>query len=280
MTRPSPLVRVTSTRLATYPDPSSSIRRSTGEAAHQRRPLAEAVFYEVHVKGFSQLDPAVPVELRGTYAGLAHPASVARLVDLGITAVELLPVHQSVPEAFLLERGLTNYWGYNTIGFFAPNAAYSAAVRAGGPPGCQVAEFQEMVRSLHEAGLDVVLDVVYNHTAEAGADGPTLCFRGLDNAAYYRLGSDRSTYVDTTGCGNSLDAGSPTFLRLMMDSLRYWVEVMGVDGFRFDLAATLARQDGGFDDASSVLRPRRTGPGAVRGDPGRRALGRRAGRQL
>ncbi len=220
---------------------------------HQRRPREQSVFYEVHVKGFSELDLSVPAELRGTYAGLAHPASVAYLVDLGITTVELLPVHASVPEAFLVERGLTNYWGYNTIGFFAPNASYSAAVRAGGPAGSEVAEFQAMVRALHDAGLDVVLDVVYNHTAEAGVDGPTLCFRGLDNAAYYRLDRDRARYVDTTGCGNSLDGGSPTFLRLMMDSLRYWVEVMGVDGFRFDLAATLARQNGGFDGASAFF---------------------------
>ena len=224
-----------------------------GDAIRPRRPLEQTVFYEVHVKGFTELDPAVPASLRGTYAGLAHPATIARLVDLGVTTVELLPVHQNVPEAFLAARGLTNYWGYNTIGFLAPHEGYSAAVRAGRPGG-QVAEFQAMVRSLHEAGLEVVLDVVYNHTAEAGPDGPSLCFRGLDNAAYYRLDpQDRARYVDTTGCGNALDAGSSVFLRLMMDSLRYWVGVMGVDGFRFDLAATLARQDGSFDDASAFF---------------------------
>ena len=217
------------------------------------RALSDSVLYEIHVKGFSQRNPGVPEPLRGTYAGLGHPASIEHLLSLGVTAVELLPVHHSVPEAFLVARGLTNYWGYNTIGFFAPHAGYSAAVRAG-QPGGQVREFQDMVRSLHLAGIEVILDVVYNHTAEAGADGPTLCFRGLDNAAYYRLDpADHGEYVDTTGCGNSLNAGNATSLRLIMDSLRYWVTVMGVDGFRFDLAATLARQDGGFDDSSAFF---------------------------
>ena len=222
-------------------------------AARPTRRLADTVVYEVHVKGFTATHPRVPAELRGTYAGLAHPAAVAHLVGLGVTAVELLPVHHSVPEAFLVARGLTNYWGYNTIGFFAPHAAYSAAVRAGRPGG-QVAEFAAMVDALHAAGLEVLLDVVFNHTAEAGADGPTLCHRGLDNAAYYRLEpADPARYIDTTGCGNSLNTANPVALEMIMDSLRYWVTVMGVDGFRFDLAPTLGRQDGDFDRFSAFF---------------------------
>ena len=171
-----------------------------------------------------------------------------------MTAVELLPVHQYVPDDFLLQRGLTNYWGYNSIGYFAPHAAYSAAVRAGDRSGGQVAEFKAMVRALHQAGLEVILDVVFNHTAEGGAGGPALCFRGLDNPAYYRLnpGNPRE-YYDTTGTGNSLNAGNPVALRLIMDSLRYWLTEMHVDGFRFDLAATLARQDGGFSPMSAFF---------------------------
>jgi isoamylase len=221
--------------------------------ARPARALADSVIYELHVKGFSALNDSVPEKLRGTYAGLGHQASVAHLRKLGVTAVELLPVHHSVPEAFLVGRGLTNYWGYNTVGFFAPNASYSAAVRAG-RPGDQVREFQQMVQALHDAGIEVLLDVVYNHTAEGKADGPTLCFRGLDNPSYYRLDpADPSQYVDTTGCGNSLNAGNRSSLRLLMDSLRYWVEVMGVDGFRFDLASTLARQDGGFDSSAAFF---------------------------
>jgi isoamylase len=213
---------------------------------------ADSVIYEVHVKGFTMAHPGVPVGLRGTYAGLAHEAALGHLVDLGVTAVELLPVHESVPEAFLPERGLTNYWGYNTLGYFAPHQGYSAAVRAGSPGG-QVAEFQAMVDALHGAGLEVLLDVVFNHTAEGGEGGPTLCFRGLDNRAYYRLADGGRRYVDTTGCGNSLNAGDPVTLSMIMDSLRYWTIVMGVDGFRFDLAPTLARQDGGFDQVSAFF---------------------------
>ncbi|MFL6063217.1 MAG: glycogen debranching protein GlgX [Friedmanniella sp.] len=214
---------------------------------------ADTVIYELHVKGFTAAHPEVPPALRGTYAGLAHEAVLAHLVSLGVTAVELLPVHHSVPESFLPGRGLTNYWGYNTIGFFAPHAGYSAEVRAGRPGG-QVAEFQAMVEALHAAGLEVLLDVVFNHTAEADHLGPTLCHRGLDNAAYYRLDpTDPSRYEDTTGCGNSLNAGDPVTLQLIMDSLRYWLTEMRVDGFRFDLAPTLARQDGGFDQMSAFL---------------------------
>jgi len=223
------------------------------DSPRPRHRYADTVVYEVHVKGFTMRHPGVPPELRGTYAGLGHPATVAHLVDLGVTAVELLPVHQHVPEAFLLDRGLTNYWGYNTIGFFAPHDGYSAAVRAGRPGG-QVAEFQAMVAALHAAGLEVVLDVVFNHTAEGGEGGPTLCHRGLDNPAYYRLDpADRRRYLDTTGTGNALNAGDPVCLRLIMDSLRYWLTEMGVDGFRFDLAPTLARQDGGFDRLSAFF---------------------------
>jgi isoamylase len=215
--------------------------------------LADTILYEVHVRGFTARHPGVPAELRGTYAGLAHEAALQHLVGLGVTAVELLPVHHNVPESFLVERGLTNYWGYNTIGFFAPHAAYSAAVRAG-QPGGQVDEFRNMVDALHTAGLEVVLDVVFNHTAEGGAGGPTFCHRGLDNAAYYRLdGADPSIYVDTTGCGNSLNTADATTLRLIMDSLRYWVSEMGVDGFRFDLAPTLGRERGDFDPFSAFF---------------------------
>jgi isoamylase len=218
-----------------------------------RRRYSDMIIYEVHVKGFTMRHPGVPAALRGTYAGLAHQAALAHLVNLGVTAVELLPVHQSVPEAFLPRRGLTNYWGYNTIGYFAPHGGYSAAVRAGRPGG-QVAEFKAMVDALHAAGLEVLLDVVFNHTCEAGPEGPTLCFRGLDNPAYYRLEpADPSRYVDTTGCGNSLNAGDPVTLQLIMDSLRYWITEMHVDGYRFDLAPTLARQDGGFDEVSAFF---------------------------
>ncbi len=231
-----------------------------GSDVPPRRDYADTVLYEAHVKGFTMRHPDVPEELRGTYAGLAHEAVLEYLTGLGVTAVELLPVHQYVPEEFLLKRGLTNYWGYNTIGYFAPHAAYSVAVRAGDgrggqvAPGGQVAEFKTMVRAMHQAGLEVILDVVFNHTAEGGAGGPTLSFRGLDNPAYYRLNpANPREYYDTTGTGNSLNAGSPVTLRLIMDSLRYWLTEMHVDGFRFDLAATLARQDGGFSPMSAFF---------------------------
>ncbi len=215
--------------------------------------FADTVVYEVHVKGFTMRHPGIPPQLQGTYAGLGHEAAIAHLKNLGVTTVELLPVHQNVPEAFLAARGLTNYWGYNTIGFLAPHNGYSAAVRAG-QQGGQVNEFKAMVEALHRAGLEVVLDVVFNHTAEAGPDGPALCFRGFDNRAYYRVEpGDPSVYYDTTGCGNALNAGDPITLQLMMDSLRYWLTEMHVDGFRFDLAPTLARQDGAFDKVSAFL---------------------------
>jgi isoamylase len=214
---------------------------------------ADTIVYEVHVKGFTMRHPGIPPPLRGTYAGLGHEAAIAYLLDLGVTTVELLPVHQNVPESFLVAEGLTNYWGYNTIGFFAPHNGYSAAVRAGRQGG-QVSEFQAMVDALHRAGLEVILDVVFNHTAEAGPDGPTLCFRGIDNLAYYRVEpGNPGNYYDTTGCGNSLNAGDPIMLQLMMDSLRYWLTEMHADGFRFDLAPTLARQEGFFDKVSAFL---------------------------
>jgi isoamylase len=222
------------------------------EATHPRHRFSDTIIYELHVKGFTMRHPGIPPELRGTYAGLGHEAAIAHLLDLGVTAVELLPVHESVPESFLLQRGLTNYWGYNTIGYFAPHQGYSAAVRAG-KPGGQVDEFKAMIDALHAAGLEVLLDVVFNHTAEAGQLGPTLCYRGLDNRGYYRLDDDPRLYYDTTGCGNSLNAGDPVTLQLIMDSLRYWLTQMHVDGFRFDLATTLGRQDGGFQQVSAFF---------------------------
>ena len=207
-----------------------------------RRPLtalSRTVIYEVHVKGFTQRHPDVPPELRGTYAGLATPAAVRHLRELGVTAVELLPVHHSVTEKYQADRGLSNYWGYNSIGFFAPDSRYSAT----GHLGQQVDELKQMVKALHRAGIEVILDVVYNHTAEGNHLGPTLSFRGIDNAAYYRLApEDPRHHVDYTGTGNTLNMRHPRTLQLLMDSLRYWVLDMHVDGFRFDLAAALARE--------------------------------------
>ncbi|WP_309235566.1 glycogen debranching protein GlgX [Streptomyces sp. TRM64462] len=214
-----------------------------------KTPWADSVIYELHVKGFTRRHPGVPEELRGTYAGLAHPAAVEHLVRLGVTAVELLPVHQFAHEDHLLRRGLRNYWGYNSIGYFAPHAAYSAS----GTGGEQVGEFKRMVRALHAAGIEVILDVVYNHTAEASELGPMLSLRGIDNRGYYRLQSDARRYADYTGCGNTLHVVQPQVLRLITDSLRYWVTEMGVDGFRFDLAAALARSMHDVDMLSPFL---------------------------
>jgi isoamylase len=197
------------------------------------------VIYEAHVKGLTQTHPDLPQEIRGTYAGIGHPAIVEHLTSLGVTALELMPVHQFVQDPHLKERGRSNYWGYNTIGFFAPHNAYSSS----GSRGQQVTEFKAMVKSLHAAGIEVILDVVYNHTAEGNELGPTLSFKGIDNASYYRLvDDDPAHYFDTTGTGNSLLMRHPHVLQLIMDSLRYWAQEMHVDGFRFDLAATLARQ--------------------------------------
>jgi len=202
-----------------------------------RTPWHQTVVYELHVKGFTKQHPGVPENLRGTYAGLASPAAIGHLRELGVTAVELLPVHYHIDEHFLVERGRVNYWGYNTLGFLAPDPRYSAS----GPEGA-VPEFQAMVRRLHAAGIEVILDVVYNHTAEGNEHGPTLSLRGIDNASYYRLADDRARYVDFTGCGNSLNVAHPRTLQLIMDSLRHWVLEMHVDGFRFDLASALARE--------------------------------------
>ena len=203
------------------------------------RPLHQTEIYELHVKGFTAQMPDVPPELRGTYAGLAHPASINYLTRLGVSAVELMPVHQFVHDGHLLGRGLRNYWGYNSIGFFAPHNEYSSS----GQRGEQVREFKAMVRTLHAVGIEVILDVVYNHTAEGNHVGPVLSFKGLDNCAYYRVvGHDARYYMDYTGTGNSLNMRHPHVLQLLMDSLRYWVTEMHVDGFRFDLAATLARE--------------------------------------
>ncbi|HSP36499.1 MAG TPA: glycogen debranching protein GlgX [Frankiaceae bacterium] len=213
-----------------------------GDDRLPRVPWSQTVLYEMHVKGFTAQHPGVPPELRGTYAGLAHPAAVEHLTRLGVSTVELLPIHAFVSETHLLSRGLRNYWGYNSLGFFAPHAEYSAS-------GYPVAEFKAMVRALHEAGIEVVLDVVYNHTAEGDEGGPTLSLRGLDNAAYYRLSpADRRYYRDSTGCGNTLDLASAPTLQLVLDSLRYWAGEMHVDGFRFDLASSLTR-DSAFLEA-------------------------------
>jgi glycogen operon protein len=209
-----------------------------------RVPYHESVIYEAHVKGMTARHPGIPKELRGTYAGIAHPVTIDYLSKLGVTAIELMPVHQFVLDHHLIERGLTNYWGYNTIGFFAPHHAYCSV----GSRGEQVQEFRAMVKALHGAGIEVILDVVYNHTAEGNHLGPTLCFRGIDNAAYYRLvDDDRQYYMDYTGCGNSLNVRTPHSLQMIMDSLRYWVTEMHVDGFRFDLASTLGREFHGVD---------------------------------
>ncbi|MFH8434601.1 glycogen debranching protein GlgX [Streptomyces sp. NPDC018007] len=219
------------------------------EDRRPKTPWADSVIYELHVRGFTRLHPEIPPELRGTYAGLAHPAAIEHLTRLGVTAVELLPVHQFAHEDHLLRRGLRNYWGYNSIGYFAPHADYSAS----GTAGQQVGEFKRMVRALHGAGIEVILDVVYNHTAEAGERGPTLSLRGIDNRGYYRLQHDPRRYADYTGCGNTLHVVQPQVLRLITDSLRYWVTEMGVDGFRFDLAAALARSMHDVDMLSPFL---------------------------
>jgi len=211
-------------------------------------PLHETIIYETHVRGLTMQHPDIPEHLRGTYEGLGHPVIIDYFTKLGVTAVELMPVHQFVQDSHLVKQGLRNYWGYNSIGFFAPHNGYAAR------QGEQVEEFKSMVRALHEAGIEVILDVVYNHTAEGNHLGPMLSFKGIDNAAYYRLvPGDRRHYFDTTGTGNSLNAGNPHSLQLIMDSLRYWVTEMHVDGFRFDLAATLARQFYEVDRLSAFL---------------------------
>src|SRR5690606_32296695 len=214
------------------------------------RPYHETVIYEAHVKGMTMTHPEVPEELRGTYAGIAHPAVVEHLKALGITAIELMPVHQFLHDRTLLDQGLRNYWGYNSFGYLAPHNEYAASPRGG----AAVTEFKAMVRALHAEGIEVILDVVYNHTGEGNHLGPTISFRGIDNAAYYRLlEDDPAKYMDYTGTGNSLNVRHPHTLQLIMDSLRYWILDMHVDGFRFDLAATLARELHDVDKLSTFF---------------------------
>lgn len=231
-----------------------------GGVSKPATPVDRTVIYEAHVKGMTQLNPAVPERLRGSYAGLAHESTINYLKDLGITAVELLPVHQFVTEQRLASMGLSNYWGYNTLTFFAPHAEWaSPEARRAGPAGV-LREFKGMVRLLHEAGIEVFLDVVYNHTAEEGPNGPTTSLRGLDDATYYRH-DEHGGYLDTTGCGNSLNTSMPATQRLILDSLRYWADDVQIDGFRFDLAVSLARNaEGVFDAAHPLL-------AAIQNDP-------------
>lgn len=238
----------------------------------KRRSMADSIIYETHLRGFTKLHPEVPDHLRGSYLGLADPAVIDYLTSLGVTAVELLPVHHFVSEPFVAHKGLRNYWGYNTLGFFAPHALYKAHL-----DGDQIAQFKEMVSALHEAGIEVLLDVVYNHTAEGGVDGPTLSWRGIDQRAYYRLDDAQGSDYDVTGCGNSMNTDHPMVRRMIVDSLRYWVQEMGVDGFRFDLASTLMRdglhhvvadhellrqieEDETFEDIKLIAEPWDVGP--------------------
>ncbi|KFI87688.1 glycogen operon protein GlgX [Bifidobacterium pullorum subsp. saeculare DSM 6531 = LMG 14934] len=221
-----------------------------GADRHPNIPYHDSVIYEAHVRGMTNLNVDVPPDIRGTYAGLAYPTVIEYLKKLGVTTIELMPIHQYVNDTFLQEKGLSNYWGYNTIGFFAPHNAYSSS----GQRGEQVNEFKSMVKAYHNAGMEVILDVVYNHTAEGNDRGPTLSFKGIDNQAYYRLvDGDPQHYFDTTGTGNSLLMRSPRALQVITDSLRYWVTEMHVDGFRFDLAATLARQFHDVDKLSAFF---------------------------
>ncbi|QKV70995.1 glycogen debranching protein GlgX [Streptomyces harbinensis] len=233
---------ITDDRETPWTDPWADDRRP-------KTPWADSIVYELHVRGFTRRHPGIPPALRGTYAGLAHPAALDHLTSLGVTAVELLPVHQFAHEDHLLRRGLRDYWGYNSIGYFAPHAGYAAT----GTRGQQVGEFKNMVAALHAAGIEVILDVVYNHTAEADERGPTLSLRGIANPGYYRLADNPRHYTDYTGCGNTLHVVQPQVLRLITDSLRYWVQEMGVDGFRFDLAAALARSMHDVDMLSPFL---------------------------
>jgi len=212
-------------------------------------PYHRSVIYEAHVKGLTRLHPEIPEEIRGTYAAISHPVMIKYFKELGITSIELMPVHHFITDRHLKEKGLTNYWGYNTIGYFAPDVRYSSSGAKGG----QVTEFKQMVKELHKAGIEVILDVVYNHTGEGNHMGPTLSFRGIDNALYYRLADDKRYYTDYTGTGNTLNTNMPNVLRIIMDSLRYWIMEMHVDGFRFDLAATLARELHEVDRLSSFF---------------------------
>ena len=216
------------------------------------RPMAESLIYEAHVKGLTMRHPVLPQQLRGCYAGLSHPSVIDHLVKLGVTAVELLPVQGFFDDRFLVAKGLTNYWGYNTMGFFLPEPRYSARPGRG--------EFREMVWRLHQAGIEVILDVVYNHTGEGDELGPTLSFRGLDNASYYRLAGGGRHYMNDSGTGNSLNLAHPMVLRMVMDSLRHWVTHFGVDGFRFDLASSMGREVHGFDPGAGFFDALRQDP--------------------
>jgi glycogen operon protein len=231
-----------------------------GDVGKPRIPLDHTVLYEAHVKGLTRLNEAVPEELRGTYAGLAHESTLRYLKELGVTTIELLPIHQAISEQRLTAMGLVNYWGYNTLNFFTPHTGYASRSAQLGGPGAVLREFKGMVRLLHQAGLEVVLDVVYNHTAEEGRDGPTTSLRGLDDAHYYRHLPD-GDYLDTTGCGNTVDYSKPAPQRLVLDSLRYWANEVQIDGFRFDLAATLAR------DADAAFTPDHPLIAAIAADP-------------
>ncbi|RYF12891.1 MAG: hypothetical protein EOO40_00005 [Deltaproteobacteria bacterium] len=225
-----------------------------------RRPASDVILYEVHVKGFSKLLPRVPEDLRGTYAGLAHPASIAHFKRLGVTTLSLLPVQYCIDEPHLAERGLHNYWGYNTLGFFCPDPRWAQAAHRADPTAV-TAEFRGMVDALHDAGLEVVLDVVYNHTPEGNEFGPTLSFRGLDNPTWYRLAADdKGRYENLTGCGNTVNCAHPRVAQFVLDSLRYWVAEMGVDGFRFDLAPVLGRTPQGFDSNAAFFTALRQDP--------------------
>ncbi|MGO1590356.1 MAG: glycogen debranching protein GlgX [Ancrocorticia sp.] len=224
------------------------VEESADATDHPHTAWEDTVIYETHLKGFTKMLPEVPAELRGTYAGMGHEATISQLKSLGITAVELLPIHASMPEPFLEKKGLTNYWGYNTLSFFAPEPSYATEEAQASGPAAVVDEVRQMVANLHAAGLEVILDVVYNHTCEGGADGPMVSLRGLDQSSYYLLEQDDpSQFFDTTGCGNSLDFRRQKVVRLTLDSLRYWVQKIGVDGFRFDLSVTLGRNGKHFD---------------------------------
>ncbi len=245
-----------------------------GSDRRPNTPWHRTVVYETHVKGFTQRHPEIPPEIRGSYAGMAHPVSVRYLQKLGVTAVELLPVHQFVQDSTLAEKGLRNYWGYNSIGYLAPHNEYTSS----GQCGEQVQEFKHLVKTMHDAGIEVILDVVYNHTAEGNHLGPMLSFKGIDNAAYYRLvGDNRRYYMDYTGTGNTLNMRHPHVLQLIMDSLRYWVLDMHVDGFRFDLAATPCARAARRRPAVGVLRSDPAGSGRQPGQADRGAVGRRRG---
>jgi len=220
----------------------------TGARDRQRVPWDDTILYELHVRGYTILHPCVPPQLRGSYEGLGSREVVQYIKSLGVTSVELMPIHTFISEGHLLDRGLTNYWGYNSIGFFAPDPRYAANPRD------SLREFKEMVARFHDAGLEVILDVVYNHTAEGNERGPTLSFRGIDNASYYRLQEDRRYYINDTGTGNTVNVSHPRILQMVMDSLRYWVQLTHIDGFRFDLGTILAREPNGFDNRSGFLK--------------------------